>query len=150
MIPQDAIIERGLTHPWRSVAKIEQDLLLEAVLHHAAQAGCLDSMAFIGGTCLHKLYGPGPQRYSEDLDFSWLGDGTPDDALQEIADIGRSLDFVRVDVVTSEEARFPKVLFYFENCMGGPAKMKLETNTNLATVLSDTVEVRTLETSTVG
>ncbi len=56
MIPKDAIIERGLTHRWQRDDQIEQDLLLEAVLHRAAQADSFDSMAFIGGTCLHKLY----------------------------------------------------------------------------------------------
>lgn len=147
MIPQDAINERRRTHPWRHVVQIEQDLLLEAVLHRAAQADSFDSMAFIGGTCLHKLYGQGPQRYSEDLDFAWLGDGPPDDALREIADHSRSLDFKEVEIVTSAEARFPKVLFYYENLNGLPAKMKLETNTNLAAVLRGRVEFRSLETS---
>ena len=115
VIPQAAIHQRSLTHPWRRVVQVEQDLLLEAVLHRAAEADSFDQLAFIGGTCLHKLYGPGPRRYSEDLDFVWMGDGTPDDALEEIADHSRSLDFERVEVVTSSEARFPKVLFFYEN-----------------------------------
>ena len=49
--------------------------------------------------------------------------------------------------MTSAEARFPKVLFYYENFNGLPAKMKLETNTNLAAVLRGRVECRSLETS---
>lgn len=121
--------------------------MLEAVLHRAARADSFDRMAFIGGTCLHKFYGPEPQRYSEDLDFVWMGDGTPDDVLTEIADHSRSLEFERVDVVTSAEARFPKVLFFYENHDGLPGKMKLEINTNLATALRGRVAYRSLETS---
>ena len=123
LIPQAAIQQRTLTHPWQLDAQVEQDLLLEAVLHRAAKAGGLDQFVFIGGTCLHKLNGPGPLRYSEDLDFVWTGDGTPDDALRAIADHSRSLDFERVEVVTSTEVRFPKVLFFYENHDGLPAKM---------------------------
>ena len=97
MIPRFAIEQWRLTHPWQLDPQIEQDLLLEAVLHRAAEADNFEQLTFIGGTCLHKLYGPGPQRYSEDLDFVWMGDGTPDDALSEIADHSRSLDFERVE-----------------------------------------------------
>ena len=147
MIPRSAIRQWTLTHPWRRVVQVEQDLLLEAVLHRAAEADSFEQLTFIGGTCLHKLYGPGPQRYSEDLDFVWMGDGTPDDALSEIADHSRSLDFERVDVVTSDEARFPKVLFFYENHDGLLAKMKLEINTILATFLRGEVVSRPLETS---
>ena len=147
MIPRSAIRQWTLTHPWRRVVQVEQDLLLEAVLHRAAEAESFDQLTFIGGTCLHKLYGPGPRRYSEDLDFVWMGDGTPDDALKEIADHSRSLDFERVDVVSSDEARFPKVLFFYENCDGLHAKMKLEINTLLAPFLRGEVVSKPLETS---
>ena len=147
VIPQAALHQWSLTHPWRSVVQVEQDLLLEAVLHRAVEADSFDQLAFIGGTCLHKLYGPGQRRYSEDLDFVWMGDGTPDDALEEIADHSRSLDFERVEVVTSSEARFPKVLFFYENHDGLPAKMKLETNTSLAKALRGRVVSRPLATS---
>lgn len=147
MIPAEAIDAHSLTHPWRFADQVEQDLLLEAVLHRAAKTDSFDRMAFIGGTCLHKLHGLGPSRYSEDLDFAWLGNDTPDDALREIAEHSRSLGFDRVEVVTSEEARFPKALFFYENCDGLPAKMKLETNTNLAPALRERVVHRSLETS---
>ena len=147
VIPADAVQRRELTHPWRYAVQIEQDLLLEAVLHRACDADGFDRMAFIGGTCLHKLYGTAPRRYSEDLDFVWMGDGTPDDTLRNIADQSCNLGFDRVEVVTSAEARFPKVLFFYENHDGLPAKMKLETNTSLATALRGKVINRPLVTS---
>ena len=147
VIPKAAIRQQRLTHPWQRVVQVEQDLLLEAVLHRAAEADDFDQLAFIGGTCLHKLYGLGPRRYSEDLDFVWMGDGTPDDALRAIAANSRSLDFERVEVVTAAEARFPKVLFFYENHDGLPAKMKLEVNTSLATALRGRVVSRPLATS---
>ena len=75
MIPQSAIQQWTLTHPWQLDTQVEQDLLLEAVLHRAAESDSFDQLTFIGGTCLHKLYGSGPRRYSEDLDFVWMGDG---------------------------------------------------------------------------
>ena len=146
VIPPDAVQRRRLTHPWRHAAQVEQDLLLEAVLHRACEADGFDRMAFIGGTCLHKLYGTDPRRYSEDLDFVWMGDGTPDDTLRNIADQSDSLGFERVEVVASAEARFPKVLFFYENHDGLPAKMKLETNTTLAPALHGEVIHRPLVT----
>lgn len=147
VIPAEAISQWEATHPWQNAVQVEQDLLLEAVIHRAAEADSFDQLAFIGGTCLHKLYGPEPRRYSEDLDFAWMGDGAPDGALKEIADHSRSLDFERVEVVTSAEARFPKVLFFYENHDGLPAKMKLETNTSLAAALRGRVVSRPLATS---
>lgn len=147
MIPLAAIRQWEVDHPWQEDSQVEQDLLLEAVLHRAARAASFDQLRFIGGTCLHKLYGPAPRRYSEDLDFVWMGDGSPDDALQEIADHSRSLAFDRVDVATSDEARFPKVLFYYKNHDGLPGKMKLEINTTLAAALRGRVAYRPMETS---
>ena len=147
VIPQSAIQQWRKAHPWQRVVRVEQDLLLEAVLHRAAEADGLGQFVFIGGTCLHKLYGPGPRRYSEDLDFVWMGDGTPDDALEAIADQTRSLGFERVEVVASVEARFPKVLFFYENCDGLPAKMKLEVNTHLAPSLRAQATTRPLATA---
>ncbi|MCY4421603.1 MAG: nucleotidyl transferase AbiEii/AbiGii toxin family protein [Acidimicrobiaceae bacterium] len=146
MIPQSAIQQWRKAHPWRRVVQVEQDLLLETVLHRAAEEGGLEQFVFIGGTCLHKLYGPGPRRYSEDLDFVWTGDGTPDGALDKIADQSRSLGFERVEVVTSAEARYPKVLFFYENYDGLPAKMKLEVNTHLAPSLRGQAIARPLVT----
>ena len=48
------------------------------------------------------------------------------------ADQSRSLGFERVEGVTSAEVRYPKVLLFYENHDGIPAKMKLEVNTHLA------------------
>ena len=149
MIPRSAIQQWSLTHPWQLDTQVEQDLLLEAVLHRAAESDSLGQLTFIGGTCLHKLYGSRPRRYSEDLDFVWMGDGTPDDALRNIAAHSRSLNFERVEVVTSDEARFPKVLFFYENYDGLHAKMKLEINTILAPSLRGEVVSRPLDTSSV-
>lgn len=55
MLSIEAITDWSLTHPWDDPRQIEQDLLLEGRLHETAATSRADSLAFIGGTCLHKL-----------------------------------------------------------------------------------------------
>ncbi len=147
MIPYEYIDQWTETHPWRGTELVEQDLLLDAVLHQVAASQHSQNLIFIGGTCLHKLYGRSPRRYSEDLDFVWTGDESPDDALREIAERCRVIGFREVEVVPLSEARFPKVLFYYSDHAGRPAKMKLELNLILSNILRGHATHQELHTS---
>lgn len=70
MIPEDAILEWGSKVPWQDKVQIEQDLILEAMIHAIySNATLRKKLAFRGGTCLNKLFWKTPYRYSEDLDF---------------------------------------------------------------------------------
>ena len=144
MLSDEAIADWSLVHPWDEPQQVEQDLLLEGILHEVASASRAASLAFIGGTCLHKLYAPQSQRYSEDLDFTWLDHDPPDDALEEIATSCETLGFDKTEIVTSAEARFPKVLCYYTKTGGSPGKIKLEVNRQQASELRASLVSQTL------
>lgn len=147
MLGDEAIAEWSLVRPWDQPHQVEQDLLLEGILHKVASVSDATSLAFIGGTCLHKLYAPQPRRYSEDLDFTWVGHHSVDGALAEIAASCETLGFDRIDIVTSAEARFPKVLFFYAGTDGLPGKIKLETNRQGVSKLQESLVPRTLTTA---
>jgi predicted nucleotidyltransferase component of viral defense system len=70
MIPRASIIAWSATAPWPSEDQVEQDLIVSRLLVEiAADPQLSETLAFRGGTCLHKLHLDEPQRYSEDLDF---------------------------------------------------------------------------------
>jgi predicted nucleotidyltransferase component of viral defense system len=65
-----AITEWRNTVPWKSMHQVEQDLVLSRALVAIYSDEVLaESLAFRGGTALHKLYLEPQARYSEDLDF---------------------------------------------------------------------------------
>jgi predicted nucleotidyltransferase component of viral defense system len=51
---------------------VEKELLHQDILRELSEAGLLQGLTFIGGTCLRLCYGS--QRLSEDLDFTGGGD----------------------------------------------------------------------------
>ena len=70
MIPQAAITQWRNTVPWNNMHQVEQDLILSRALVAIYSDDLLaSSLAFRGGTALHKLYLNPQARYSEDLDF---------------------------------------------------------------------------------
>ena len=70
MIPQRYIEEWKENAPWPSYAQIEQDLVIARTLVEIFSDDFLKkSLAFRGGTALHKLYLPPQVRYSDDIDL---------------------------------------------------------------------------------
>jgi predicted nucleotidyltransferase component of viral defense system len=70
MIPQRYIEEWKEQAPWPSYAQIEQDLVIARALVEMFSDDLLKkSLAFRGGTALHKLYLNPQIRYSEDIDL---------------------------------------------------------------------------------
>ena len=61
-----AMQNQGDLAPLKSV--IEKELLHHDILREMSEAGLLDGLTFIGGTCLRACFGS--QRLSEDLDFT--------------------------------------------------------------------------------
>jgi predicted nucleotidyltransferase component of viral defense system len=64
---------------------VEKELLHHDILREMSTAGLLDSLTFIGGTCLRACYGS--SRLSEDLDFT----GGQDFRRENLALLGRVL-----------------------------------------------------------
>lgn len=71
MIPQAYITEWRQMVPWHSNEQVEQDLVIcRALVEIFAGIDWLaKSLAFRGGTALHKLYLQPQPRYSEDIDL---------------------------------------------------------------------------------
>jgi len=70
MIPQAYITEWSQQVPWQTNEQVEQDLVIcRALVEIYSDEWLADSLAFRGGTALHKLYLQPQQRYSEDIDL---------------------------------------------------------------------------------
>jgi predicted nucleotidyltransferase component of viral defense system len=70
MIPQLHIREWKAEAPWQNDAQVEQDLVIaRAIVEMYSDDLLKKSLAFRGGTALHKLYLTPQIRYSEDIDL---------------------------------------------------------------------------------
>ncbi|MDD3945987.1 MAG: nucleotidyl transferase AbiEii/AbiGii toxin family protein [Bacteroidales bacterium] len=70
MIPQAYISEWNQQVPWHTMEQVEQDLVIcRALVELFSDDLLAKSLAFRGGTALHKLFLNPPQRYSEDIDL---------------------------------------------------------------------------------
>ncbi len=70
MIPRDFVTEWRLDAPWTSDEQVEQDLVISrAVVEIFRVEQLARSLAWRGGTALHKLYLHPAARYSEDIDL---------------------------------------------------------------------------------
>lgn len=86
MIPKAFITEWRAQAPWAQDAWVEQDLVISRALVEIFRPSSLAaSLAFRGGTALHKLYLTPAARYSEDIDLIQVAPGP----------IGETLDAVR-------------------------------------------------------
>lgn len=70
MIPQAYITEWANQVPWQTNEQVEQDLVIcRALVEIFSDDFLSKSLAFRGGTALHKLYLHPQPRYSEDIDL---------------------------------------------------------------------------------
>jgi len=113
--------------PWRTLAMIEQDLIIgRALVDIYAQPKIKSSLVFRGGTALNKLFVQSPVRYSEDIDLVQLASEP----------IGNTLDSMRsiLDPWLGEPKRklterSAKLLYRYTAVDNTPAKLKIEINT---------------------
>jgi len=70
LIPQAYINEWRQKVPWQTSEQVEQDLVIcRALIEIFSDEWLSNSLAFRGGTALHKLYLHPQPRYSEDIDL---------------------------------------------------------------------------------
>jgi len=70
MIPRDYVTEWRAQAPWPGDAQVEQDLVISGALVNLYEEELIAStLAFRGGTALHKLHLSKAARYSEDIDL---------------------------------------------------------------------------------
>jgi len=89
LIPRAHITAWRARAPWPTDAQVEQDLVLSrALVELYGNASVAQTLAFRGGTALHKLFFSKPGRYSEDIDLVQIGAGP----------IGPILDAIRASL----------------------------------------------------
>jgi len=92
MIPQSYITEWSNVVPWQSNEQIEQDLLIcRSLVAIYSDEFLSASLAFRGGTALHKLYINPQPRYSEDIDLVQI---RPEPIKEIIKKIQERLSFI--------------------------------------------------------
>ena len=70
MIPRSHVTAWRKDAPWPTDAQVEQDLVISrALVEMFSKPVVAESVAFRGGTALHKLFVQPPGRYSEDIDL---------------------------------------------------------------------------------
>lgn len=76
MIPRADITAWRSVAPWQLNEQVEQDLVISKTIINIFSDPLLkDSLAFRGGTALHKIYLKAQARYSEDIDLVQIKEG---------------------------------------------------------------------------
>ncbi len=127
MIPEIFIEQWQSSVKWRTLAQIEQDLVISRALVDLYNEPYIkDALVFRGGTALNKLFLKPPARYSEDIDF-----------VQKRAEpIGKTIDSIRAllqswlgDPQWKITQRSAKLIYKYESIDKLPTKLKIEINT---------------------
>jgi predicted nucleotidyltransferase component of viral defense system len=85
MIPRAHVTAWRSSAPWPTDAQIEQDLVLSrALVEMFSLQAVAESVAFRGGSALHKLFLKLPGRYSEDIDLVQMHQGAIGPAIDSI------------------------------------------------------------------
>lgn len=141
MIPRAEIIFWRTEHPWQLDNQVEQDLVISRALVELFRDDHIrQTLAFRGGTTLHKLFLAPAARYSEDIDLVQVVPGR----------IGATLDRIHAvldpwlgkpDYVTTKMASNLFYQFESESNPGLMQKMKVEINTREHAAKYDLIEV---------
>jgi predicted nucleotidyltransferase component of viral defense system len=129
VIPRAHITAWRAQVPWPSDAQIEQDLIISrALIEMYARPLVAESLAFRGGTALHKLHFDPPGRYSEDIDLVQIDAGPIGPALNEVRE---ALDPWLGESSWKQSADSVKLLYRFETTALPVQRMrvKIEINT---------------------
>lgn len=127
MIPENFIEQWRNVVQWRTLAQIEQDLVISRALVDLYNEPYIkDTLVFRGGTALNKLFLKPPARYSEDIDF----------VQKKPEPIGKTIDTIREllkpwlgDPKWKITERGAKLIYQYSAIGGLPAKLKVEINT---------------------
>jgi predicted nucleotidyltransferase component of viral defense system len=129
MIPQRYIEEWRGTVPWILDSQVEQDLVIaRAVVELFSDDLLKKSLAFRGGTALHKLYLTPQIRYSEDIDLVQINAEPINPILKQMRE---KLSFLGMKRVVKQHIHNNTVIYRFESEMQPvvPMRLKIEINT---------------------
>ncbi|MGE0021153.1 MAG: nucleotidyl transferase AbiEii/AbiGii toxin family protein [Draconibacterium sp.] len=140
MIPQAYITEWSQQVPWQTMEQVEQDLVIcRALVEIFSDDLLAGSLAFRGGTALHKLFFSPQHRYSEDIDLVQIN----------AEPFGPVVDRIRERLsFLGEPKRSPKahnftMYFRFESEFPPSInlRLKVETNTREHFIVNDLIKV---------
>jgi len=114
--------------PWPLDAQVEQDLILSrALVELFRNQSVMQTVAFRGGTALHKLFLSKPERYSEDIDLVQIEAG----AIGPILDAIRStLDPWLGDPKRKQNQGRVTLIYRFETTIRPIQQMRLKVEIN--------------------
>lgn len=127
MIPQAYITEWSNNVPWQTNEQVEQDLVICRALVEIFKDDFLaNSLAFRGGTALHKLYLQPQPRYSEDIDLVQVRSEPIKETIQRLQ---KALSFLGKSNVTPRKDN-NTIYYRFESEFPPVQKLKLKVETN--------------------
>jgi len=129
MIPQRYIEEWRAIAPWVLDPQVEQDLVIARAMIELYSDDLLKkSLAFRGGTALHKLYLKPQIRYSEDIDLVQINAEPINPILKQMRE---KLSFLGMKRVVKQHIHNNTVVYRFESEMQPvvPMRLKIEINT---------------------
>ena len=113
MIPQAYITEWSNNVPWQTNEQVEQDLVIcRALTTIFSDEFLASSLAFRGGTALHKLYLHPQPRYSEDIDLVQI---RPEPIKETIKRLQKQLSFIDEKSVVDPRKNNNTIKFRFDS-----------------------------------
>ncbi|MBX7203682.1 MAG: nucleotidyl transferase AbiEii/AbiGii toxin family protein [Bacteroidia bacterium] len=127
MIPQAYITEWASQVPWQTNEQVEQDLVIcRALVEIFSDEWLASSLAFRGGTALHKLYLQPQPRYSEDIDLVQI---RPEPIKETIQRLQARLSFLG-DCTVAQKANNNTLKYRFESEFPPVQNLRLKVETN--------------------
>jgi len=128
MIPQRYIEEWKSQAPWPNDAQVEQDLIIARALVEMFSDELLSkSLAFRGGTALHKLYLKPQVRYSEDIDLVQINSEPINPILKRIRE---RLSFLGIKRTVKQHIHNNTIIYRFDTEAQPVINMRLKIEIN--------------------
>ncbi|MDR2038003.1 MAG: nucleotidyl transferase AbiEii/AbiGii toxin family protein [Bacteroidales bacterium] len=128
MIPRRYIEEWKTQAPWPNDAQVEQDLVIARALVEMFSDDLLNrTLAFRGGTALHKLYLQPQSRYSEDIDLVQINSEPINPILKQIRE---RLSFFGTKRTVKQHIHNNTIIYRFETSTQPIINMRLKIEIN--------------------
>ena len=113
--------------PWQTNEQAEQDLVIcRALVEIFSDEWLASSLAFKGGTALHKLYLNPPPRYSEDIDLVQVRGEPIKETIQRLQD---ALSFLGISAVNPKR-NGTQIIYRFDSEFPPVQRLRLKVETN--------------------
>ena len=128
MIHQNFIREWEKNYTWKEIAQVEQDLVISRTIVEIFSDDMLrKSLAFRGGTALHKIYISPQARYSEDIDLVQINSEPINPVLKRIRE---RLSFLGTKRVVKQHIHNNTMIYRFDSEIQPIVNMRLKLEIN--------------------